>query len=210
MDFHRPDALILLHPSFLDIRGEDFEASIAQLERLGADKSVYIASFDKESSITLTEHTKGKLKLKKSDSNNIRNTIIYSGLKSMAAKRKENLILSAPTGTIFCKPSGETYSEFIKASELASTCHEIQFIAFSLLKYAAKVENLRRIYIDTMSISSYIESLISYLTAFSKASFRTIDYYSFNSYDGINNRPDENDGVFVIISASSSNNLSKR
>ena len=210
LNFYRPDAVLLLHPSYLNINSPEFEASIAQLERLGTETSVYIASFDKNASLDLKEHHKGILKIKKTEAATLRDKIIKSGLTNMAHNKKESLILSAPTGTIFCKPSGETYSEFIKASELASTCHEIQFIAFTLLKYAAKVENLRCIYIDTMSISSYVESLISYLTLFSSNYSREISYYSFNSYDGISSRPDENNGVFVIISASSSNNLSKK
>lgn len=208
--FHRPDALILLHPSCLNMRKEDFEASIAQLERHGKEISVYISSFDAHAKLTLSPINEAKLILDENHSDEIRDTIINQGLYIMAHKSRNSLILSAPTGTIFCKPSGETYSEFIKASELASTCHEIQFIAFSLLKYARQVANLRRIYIDTMSISSYVESLISYLTAFEDLSSRKIDYYSFNSYDGAGNKPDENDGVFIIISASSSNNLSKK
>jgi hypothetical protein len=140
----------------------------------------------------------------------LQKAIVRHGINQLASIRAHSLILTAPPGTIFSKPSGGTFTEFIKASELAIGCSENQFIAFCLLTLRPTSVVTKRIFIDSNSIASYAVAVLNYLSEFNGTHLCDLDYQSFNSYEGLEeNEPDYKGDIWVIISASSSNGLGK-
>lgn len=140
----------------------------------------------------------------------LQKAIVRHGIDRLASMRAQSLILTAPPGTVFSKPSGGTLIEFIKASELAIGCAENQFIAFCLLTVRPTSFVTKRIFIDSNSIASYAVAVLNYISEFSGTHLCDLEYQSFNSYDGLKeNEPDYKGDIWVIISASSSNGLGK-
>jgi len=144
--------------------------------------------------------------------------IIRLGLLSLVEKRTDQVILKSPPGTIFEKPSNQKFHEFMKASELSTGFSESQFVAFSLLAHRPKRDNnnlIQNIWIDTFSISTFIEALIYYIKRFNNHTHRQVKYHSFQSYGNNDTAgyktsiPDAKDDVWVIISASRSNNMGR-
>jgi len=140
----------------------------------------------------------------------LQKSIVECGISDLMSRRAQSVILAAPPGTTFKKPSSDEYVEFIKSSELAIGCAETQFIAFCLLAQRPK-SVVKSIYIDSASISSYVVALISYIREFSNTALLPLNYKSFNSYAGMKEcEPDFKDDIWVIISASASNNMGRR
>jgi len=148
--------------------------------------------------------------------NKLKCNVIKHGLLSLVEKRKDQVILKAPSGTVFQKPSGDKFSEFIKASELAVDFSENQFVAFTLLAHRPEREDehaIKHIWIDSASIASYVEALVYFITKFNGDSSKQLQYHSFQSYgkdktEGYTTcEPEVKNNIWVIISASSSNNL---
>jgi hypothetical protein len=138
----------------------------------------------------------------------LRKQIVDRGIFSLAKARKDQVILKAPSGTVFIKPSEKESDEFIKASELTVGYAENQFIAFSLLSRAPKGRDIKRIFIDTSSISSFVEALLFYWTKFNNSECKTAVYHSYGSYDGMDDaKPEMTDDIWLIISASASNSM---
>lgn len=146
--------------------------------------------------------------------NKLRDDVIKYGLRSIAEKNKNNIILRSPPGTVFQKPSGDNFEEFIKASEMSGGFSVNQFIAFSLLSRRPSKE-IKNVWIDTASIAVFIEPLVYYIEKFD-GELNRIRYHSFQSYgDGDSGgfkmySPDIKEDVWVIISASSTNNMGRK
>ncbi|CAA0098427.1 Uncharacterised protein [BD1-7 clade bacterium] len=140
--------------------------------------------------------------------------IVVGGLHYLVRQRVDQVILRAPPGTIFEKPSGEKYQEFIKASELAVGFSECQFVAFCLLSKRPR-RMIKDIWIDSSSMSLFVDPLVYFIKKFARQKDKDIRYHSFQSYgDGQTqgyrqSKPDNLDQVWVIISASRSNNLGR-
>jgi len=128
------------------------------------------------------------------------------GLESLIHENFEQVFLHAPAGTVFKKPSGKTSRLFIRAAEIAVGCSQIRFVAYCLMSY--RPSDLKEIYIDTSGISIYIEAMISILGSFD-SKYLKLNYTSFKSYNGLNgsNFPKIPDGVWIVISASLSNDM---
>lgn len=150
------------------------------------------------------------------ETNKLKHDIITQGLLALIEHRKDKVIQKAPSGTVFQKPSGDKFSEFIKASELAVGFSENQFVAFALLAHRPRREckhAIQHIWIDTSSIASYVEALIYFITKFNEDTFKPLQYHSFQSYGEGDSEgyktctPQVKDNVWVIISASRTNNL---
>lgn len=146
------------------------------------------------------------------DSNeSILHLIIREGLLSLVESRKDKVILKSPPGTIFKKPSGDVYKEFIRASDIAVGSSENHFVAFCLLSKRPRNIFIRNIWTDTSGISSFISSLVFYLKKFHADDEVCIRYNSFQSYGGYEEcEPANKKDVWVIISASSSNSLGRK
>lgn len=132
--------------------------------------------------------------------------VVRSGIGCLVLNRVDKVILKAPPGSIFKKPSGDNYREFIKTSELAIGSAENRFVAFCLLSKQPRID-IKNIWTDTSGISSVISEICFYLKSFQGES-RALKYHSFQSYGGYKkSEPANKSDVWVIISASSSNNL---
>ena len=142
--------------------------------------------------------------------NELRDQIIDKGVFNLARLRKDQVILKAPSGTVFIKPSKQEYDEFIKASELAVGYAETQFVGFSLLSKSPNHRDIKKIYIDTSSISPFIEALLYYWVKFSNSYCKPAVYRSYSSYDGKDKaKPEDCDDVWLVISASRTNSMGK-
>ncbi|OZY87591.1 hypothetical protein CBP51_11665 [Cellvibrio mixtus] len=207
-------AIIFIVPNYLEslILNYIYEDArlVSNISRYGKNTSIKFFSFNEFGALNKFYDIESNFEFKISNLE-LLDMIIYFGIKNLVHGRSQSIILTAPPGTTFKKPSGAEFTEFIKASELAISCDENLFVAFSLLTKRPKNIDLKRIYIDTSGISSFIVSLISYIREFSGKSTNELSYKSFNSYDGLKTcEPDFKDDIWVIISASSSNKLGKK
>lgn len=125
-----------------------------------------------------------------------------------------HVLIQAPPGYTFLKPSGERSVLFIKAEDALTEIEKVQFIGFSLLRKISHRESvslqpIEVIYIDSMAIASIAYALRElYCQLFSKGSPRVV---SFHSHDGFKDLDIPLPGTsFCIISASSSMRLEQR
>lgn len=205
-------SIIFLTPSYLR---ENIDILISQDGKFVSDLSrhehtpVLFFSFNEYGQLSQFNSMGNAANLELSN-DSLQKVIVRQGINKLASIRSQSLILTAPPGTIFSKPSGGTFTEFIKASELAIGCSENQFVAFCLLTLRPTSVVTKRIFIDSNSIASYAVAVINYLSEFSGSHLCDLDYQSFNSYDGLEeNEPDYKGDIWVIISASTSNGLGK-
>lgn len=217
------EEVILLFPNYLKdvflsfIRNDD--RLISNLRRVDSAKQISFIGFDGFSDLTVFYKLNDSIESICDNLDELRDAIIRSGNLSLIEKRKDQVILKSPPGTIFKKPSNNNFSEFIKASELSVGYSENQFVAFSLLANRPNKDNIhsiKNIWIDTSSISQFIEPLIYYIQRFNCDDYKKIKYHSFQSYGNDEKAgyekciPDVLDDVWVIISASSTNNMGRK
>lgn len=131
--------------------------------------------------------------------------LLKFGAVNIFQKRK-GLITSSPSYH-FVKPSGAHCDKFIRASNLFTSSVEVAFLAIGLLPHFSP--NLRRIYVDTSSIS-FLVSMASQLYSSFKEKLPLIE--SFESYSAFNEQYDfiEDDNSLIIISATTSGGLTSR
>lgn len=207
---NRPEEVFFIYPAYIDKAVTKIFAKGGQayrnIVRYGDDIPVSLAPFDKCGDVVLKPLNGGSVLT--SDAACLRNQIVCKGVYNLARTRKDQVIQKAPSGTVFIKPSDKEYDEFIKASELAVGYAENQFIGFSLLSRAPRGRDIRRIYIDTNSISSFIEALLYYWVKFSGADCKQATYHSYSSYGGKDQaKPEDSEDVWLVISASRSNSM---
>jgi hypothetical protein len=209
-----PDEVYFIYPEYLKKEIESFKDESSpfyrDIIRYGKNVPVTVYSFDEfgKLSIDFDINNQGR---KKHELDYLTKEISKQGLLALATKRKDEIILKAPPGTKFIKPSNEAGDEFIKASGLTVGNEENQFLAFCLLAKRPKDIEIREIAIDTASIAVFAESLIYYLYKFSKTPCKKIKYRSFGSYKGMEKaKPDLPDYTWAIISASTSNNMGEK
>ncbi|MFK5948540.1 MAG: hypothetical protein QM500_07205 [Methylococcales bacterium] len=131
--------------------------------------------------------------------------LLTTGAGSIFEYRK-GLITSLPSYH-FLKPSGDHCDKFIRASNLFTSGIEVAFLAIGLLPYLKT--NIKRIYVDTSSISFLVSIAIQLSNSFSEK-FPVIE--SFESYS-VFNKPysfHEDDDSLVIISATTSGGLAQK
>ncbi|MDO8825962.1 hypothetical protein [Methylophaga sp.] len=209
---NKPEEVLFVYPSYIDELIKDFfkvdGKCYANIIRYGKHIPVTFLAFDKSGEFK--SYAVNATSAVCDDLIELRKQIVDRGLYNLAKARKDQVILQAPSGTVFIKPSKHEFEEFIKASELAIGYAENQFIAFCLLSKAPRKRTIKRIYIDTNSISSFVEALLFYWMRFSNSECRTAIYQSYGSYEGIENnwpKPELTEDVWVLISASTTNSL---
>lgn len=210
----RPDFVIFLYPKYLQtdikelVKKESFITEITRQKH----SPVQFVSFSQQGGLDLCKklgNNKDVIHILNEDL--LVKDIIKFGYEKLMEKREKDVLVQAPSGTTFVKPSGKSLEEFIYASQLARCNFQHQFLAFSLLHYAPDVKSLSCIYIDTSSISAIAESLTYYLSRFNSRNCKHIRYKSFSSYSGLDqNKPDDIDGAWVIISASATTSMGKK
>ncbi|WP_432472345.1 hypothetical protein [Amphritea sp. HPY] len=208
----KPEELLFIYPDYIKeevdtavIEGGSFLSGVTRYESI----PVTAIAFDSSANLNATA-IRGE-SLVCNDMILLQKELMKGGLHNLARSRKDQVIMKAPSGTIFIKPSNDEYDEFIRASGLAVGDSEHQFVAFCLLSKKPAGRDIKKLFIDSSSISAYVEVIAFYLSKFSKAACRTVSYDSFSSYDGVDfSKPDIVDDVWVIISASRSNSLGKK
>jgi hypothetical protein len=203
-----PEAIFFVYPLFLAeniktlLADESFMADLKRYKK----SPVVSVSFDGQGNFRSSDNP-ANLKL---DERMLALDIIKSGFQCFMATRVNDVLVKAPSGTVFSKPSGKILEEFIYASQLARTSCENQFLAMSLLRYAPTIEDIDCIYIDTAGISAIAEALTDYITRFCSLTGKYVRYTSFSSYSGVEkSKPDNADGAWVIISASATMSMGK-
>ncbi|MDP3166775.1 MAG: hypothetical protein Q8N06_15160 [Hydrogenophaga sp.] len=124
------------------------------------------------------------------------------------------VLVTAPAGYAFRKPSGDRSTYFIRAELALSTSGAVSFVAFAILQrlvqgYGEIPRDLRLLLVDTMNVAATAFSLREML---SLAGVRPVPQVeSFHSYGGLeevaNPLPDTS---LCIVSASSSMNLHRK
>jgi len=210
----RPDFVIFLYPKYLQADITELGKKDSFITEITRQKHspVQFISFSQQGDLIYDNKIGNNQDIIPAlDEGKLVKDLIRSGYEKLMEKREKDVLVQAPSGTTFVKPSGKSLEEFIYASQLARCNFEHQFLAFSLLHYAPDVETLSCIYIDTSSISAIAESLTYYLSRFNSRNCKHIRYKSFSSYSGLDqNKPDDIEGAWVIISASASTSMGKQ
>ena len=139
--------------------------------------------------------------------------VIYKeGLKFLLAKGK--VLVKAPSGFIFLKPSGRRSSYFIRAENALSESEDVYFLACSLLRKVKAREHeannpIEVIFIDTMAISSLAYTLRDLYEELyeCEAKPRVVSFHSYRSMSAVDS-PLSGTSL-CIISASSSMNMER-
>ena len=211
----RPDFVAFIFPEYLTPSVASFvenePAFIDNLSRFGARTSVLAYSFNVSGRLIRFRHRKLRPRGLMPDSQALTKCVVERGMQSLAEKHETEIVIQAPPGSRFTKPSGETSDEFIRAAGLANDYVEHQFVAYCLLTRAPARRALRTIYIDTGSIAGIAEAVSYYLFKFSRGVCKPVTYRTFSSYEGLKGeQPDSPESIWVIISASFSNNLGRK
>ena len=211
---HRPHDVVFIIPQYLvDALSSHIDCTspfVANLLRFGSRTSVTIFSFGLSGTLRkewpLRKSRKGTLPRV----DQLKDAVVQGGITELAKRNKKEVLIEAPPGTQFMKPSGKTSDLFIQASGLARNYSEHQFLAFCLLGRLPRQTEVTKIYIDTGGIAAIAEAVCYYLYRFSGDLCKQTTYSTFSSYGGMESaKPDVVDNVWVIISASFSNDLGR-
>lgn len=119
------------------------------------------------------------------------------------------VVIPAPPGYHFLKPSGASASHFIRAEEALYDSQFVDFLALYLLIKRGSCENIQTIYIDTMGISCVAYAVRELLIRQSQEHIpRIVSFHSHSGLDNIDAPMPET--AYCIISASSSLSLEKK
>jgi hypothetical protein len=212
-DHLTPECVIFLYPGYLCkevdelLLDDGFQVDLKRHKH----SPIICVNFDEtgEFHIGKTFHDDGSL-AKSLDRDQLSRDVVKAGYSNLMELRASDVLVKSPAGTIFVKPSGQELEEFIYASQLARNNSEYQFLAMSLLRHVPSENDIDSIYIDTSSIAAIAEAVTYYFSKFKQDTCKQISYQSFSSYSGMEvGRPDNVDGVWVIISASASTSMGK-
>jgi len=137
---------------------------------------------------------------------------IQAGLASVFDPKK--VIMNAPSGYAFLKPSGDRSTYFLRAELGLSSSAAVAFVAFAILQrllksYGRIPQELRLLLVDTMNVAAVAFALRELLSLVEVQVLPQVE--SFHSYDGLNDvispLPDTS---LCIVSASSSMNLHRK
>jgi len=135
----------------------------------------------------------------------LKQSILHAGMIDIFKKRKG--LITSSSSYHFVKPSGDHCDKFIRASNLLISGEEVAFLAVSLLPHIK--QGIRRIYVDTSSISYLISTVIMMSGKFST---KQPLIESFESYAAFNQNYDfvENEDSLIVVSATTSGSLVKK
>jgi len=135
----------------------------------------------------------------------LKQRILNAGMIEIFKKRKG--LITSSSSYHFVKPSGDHCDKFIRASNLLTSGEEVAFLAISLLPHIK--QGIKRIYVDTSSISYLISTAILMSGKFST---KPPLIESFESYAAFNQEFDfvENEDSLILVSATTSGSLVKK
>lgn len=182
---------------------EGFGNFKSNLLRLHNEQEISLLSFDEYGKIAELVLNGDKHRSRQFDSA----FFVSFGIAELLRNNLDNVFLGAPVGTVFKKPSGKTSEYFVKSSDMAVGSSQVRFVAFCMLVNRPKNIQLDTIWIDTSGISIYVEALILLISSFDGRRPK-IGYRSFKSYGGYQEcLPAFGDRIWIIISASLSNDM---
>jgi hypothetical protein len=209
-----PDGIILLSAGADKTEIQEIlnnEGLKSSLIRLGAKTGVYTAMVEAndeniDARVVRSMHSADFITQKLEEKGTLTD-LLRAGIKHVFSSKK--IIIPAPPGYHFHKPSGDSASHFIRAEEALSDSQVVDFLALALLIRMGKRENLKTIYIDTMGISSVAYALRELLRRCKPTFVPRI--VSFHSHGGLDEIDSPMPGTaYCIISASSSLSLERK
>lgn len=120
-------------------------------------------------------------------------------------KNRKGVITSSPSYH-FLKPSGDHCDKFIRASNLFTSGVEVAFLAISLLPYLTS--NIKRVYVDTSSISFLISTAIQLTKRFHNQQPIIESFESYSVFKKTYGFVTSRDSL-VVVSATTSGGLVK-
>lgn len=137
---------------------------------------------------------------------------LRSGLRTIF--KPEVVVVGAPVGYAFKKPSADRSTYFVRAELALSTSAAVSFVAFAILlrlvrDYGIIPEKLRLLLVDTMNVASTAFALRELLTfAGAKVAPQVESFHSYGGLEEVDSPlPDTS---LCIISASSTMNLQRK
>ena len=204
----RPDRVILLYPEFLKRQVKEVidQGGRVDIERYGDKVANDFIYFDSEGSLYFD------YEINDVASNFLdafgASYIVDAGMKALVENNRNRVFMSSPPGTLFIKPSGRSYKEFIKAAEIFSGFDEAVFVAFCVLVKVDKILSVEKIFADTDGFTDLFLALGYLYVQFNESSW-PCEFENFKSYEGVGRiTPIKAYNSAVIISASTSNTLS--
>ena len=176
--------------------------------------SLCICSFDEYGRLSVASFLRNNISTVRKIVKQETEQIVNAGLTKLFSA--SHVLVNAPPGFAFVKPSGERSTHFLRAEEALTEIEGVQFLSFALLsKISARDKIIGRrvdvIYIDSMAIASVAYALRDiYCTLHGCPRPRVV---SFHSHDGLS---DPHFGFplagtsFCVISASSSMNMEQK
>ena len=183
-----------------------------ELERAGSNICVVILSLCRNGAFSVVSFVKNPI----DDTDlllngNYSEAIYREGLMSLFAM--DTVLVKAPAGFTFLKPSGARSSYFIKPENALSESEDVHFLACSLLRKIEEREceanPIEVIYIDTMAISSLAYTLRDLYEELyeCEAKPRVVSFHSYQSMHTVDSPLPRTS--LCIISASSSMNMER-
>ena len=181
---------------------------MASLARAGDIPSILVAGFDRSGTVVRGLYHRSNTALARKLIELLNRDAAECGLKGIAGPLGENLLIKAPSGFMFQKPSGSCSNYFIRTENAFVGMEKIAFMAYCLLPLVAAWEvrhgtQLDQVFVDSMSIASLVLTM-AHLRRTVGGSCPSIK--SFHGYDGLNSksfRAPPPGGALAIISASS-------
>jgi hypothetical protein len=205
-----PDAIVFVCiPSEFEQLSEVFktdEGVKQALERASSKVCVAICKIDQLGNLGKPKYVKNQRNSLPLIETKYQEKIFREGLQTLF--NTPNVLVPAPAGFIFVKPSKNRSRYFLRAEQALYETERVQFLAFAILGRIAKreketQESIRVIFIDTMGIASLAYVLRELYHELYKKPRPRVE--SFHSYGGIRNIPIPLQGTSLcIISASSS------
>ncbi|OCS43686.1 hypothetical protein [Ralstonia pickettii] len=184
---------------------------IQAVRRASSKVCVALCSFDRTGSIRLRKQIRNPIKGLPSLFNLHSERIRNAGLAALFSS--PHVLVTAPPGFTFVKPSQKRSTYFLRAEEALTETENVQFLAFCLLhKIAARQQEVKApidvIFIDSMAIATVAYALRDLYCSFYAQGHPRVE--SFHSHEGLAKVRSPLPGTsFCLISASSSMNLER-
>lgn len=209
-----PDIIVVIcaEPETSELRAAFKRPELLQAVRRASSKvCIALCSFDKSGSIRLTKQIcnsfKGLSSLLLKNTEGIR----QAGLTALFTT--PHVLVTAPPGFTFVKPSQKRSTYFLRAEEALTETENVQFLAFCLLHRVAERQQQVKtaidvIFIDSMAIATVAYALRElYCSLYAQGHPRV---ESFHSHEGLAKVKAPLSGTSIcLISASSSMSLEK-
>ncbi len=181
------------------------------MARLSDKISLCVCSTDSAGKILFNKAVRNAVSQDKEQLSFASDRIFSAGLQTLFSAH--HVLVSAPPGFTFVKPSGERSTQFLRAEDALNEIENVQFLSLALMSKVKKREAelkspIEVIYIDSMAIASVAYALRDlYCTLFKVPSPRVVSFHSHNGFKDVD-FPQLGTSL-CIISASSSMRLQK-